>query len=74
MSNQQEVYAAALMLKLYVSAYMSTLAEIVDGDDGHEQHEQALEWREEVEQALKEVDEIRARMAQAREDRDADEF
>ena len=79
MSNQQEVVtpeaveAAAEKLYLRVSAYMSKLAEIVEGDDDSGQHERALEWREEVYEALEAVDELRARMAQAREDRDEEE-
>lgn len=80
MSNQQGVVtpeaveAAAEKLHLRCTAYMSKLADIAEGDDDRGQHERALEWREDVCEALEAVDELRARMAQAREDRDADEF
>lgn len=74
MVTPEELEAATSKLKLRVLKYVSKLADIVDGDDDYSQQELALEFREEVDKALEDADELRARMAQAKEDRDAYEF
>lgn len=72
--TREAVDSAASKLTLCLNAYVDHITHIVEGDDSERRQELALEWRENAEKALEEVDELRARMAQAKEDRDAYEF